>query len=453
MRLIVVLLCLLSGYYLYGEQLSRTDTGHRKTAAAFVAFLAMFSITQFDPATSSIDLRITQDRFNIIFMSTTALILLVSVIVIPVYRDELKWSKLCSLDKVIALVLAGILAASVLSQEYIGRGFTIDHFPGVAKLVSYALLWFVLTRVYGREWDSGHSSTLSRILFDKWRAPLVFIVLLFATSAAYGGYRVTSVWQRLIASERHFSEKNWSEAENDFKIVAELNRAVNIGFVRDQYLADWAVLLLKENREEEAAPLLREIRAEVSDPILVERKIAEIYLRASWWKNAAAVLEDVLGRTIEKEQVVDRLGLALLKLGDTRRLVELSRIQDRVPKVSVGSYDENMTMGNLHAYFSSYIDALSFYSKASELKPDDAYSEYKVGLANLKIGNHGVALESLGRAVALDPVFADAHFYIGVGREAMKKPAKAAMAYRRTLELLPSHQGARQALSRIDSNS
>ncbi|MEE2752553.1 MAG: hypothetical protein VX910_01115 [Candidatus Latescibacterota bacterium] len=235
--------------------------------------------------------------------------------------------------------------------------------------------------------------------------------------------------------------------------MAELNRAVNIGFVRDQYLADWAVLLLKENREEEAAPLLREIRAEVSDPILVERKIAEIYLRASWWKNAAAVLEDVLGRTIEKEQVVDRLGLALLKLGDTRRLVELSRIQDRVPKVSVGSYDENMTMGNLHAYFSSYIDALSFYSKASELKPDDAYSEYKVGLANLKIGNHGVALESLGRAVALDPVFADAHFYIGVGREAMKKPAKAAMAYRRTLELLPTHQGARQALSRIDSNS
>lgn len=453
LRLIVVLLCLLLGYYLYGEQLSRTDTVYRKTAAAFVAFLAMFSITQFDPATSSIDLRITQDRFNIIFVSTTALTLLVSVIVIPIYRDELKWSRLCSLDKVIALVLVGTLAVSVLSQEYIGRGFTIDHFPGVAKLVSYALLWFVLTRVYGRDWDVGHTSALSRFLFDKWRAPLVLIVLLFVTSAAYGGYRVTSVWRRLIASERHFSEENWSEAENDFKIVADLNRAVNIGFVRDQYLADWAVLLLKENREEEADPLLREIRAVVSDPILVERKIAEIYLRANWWKNAAAVLEDVLDRAIEKDQVVDRLGLALLKLGDTRRLVELSENQNRVPKVSVVSYDENVTMGNLHAYFSSYIDALSFYSKASELKPDDAYSEYKVGLANLKIGNHRLGLERLGRAVALDPVFADAHFYIGVGQEAMQKPAEAAMAYRRTLELLPSHQGARKALSRIDSSS
>jgi tetratricopeptide (TPR) repeat protein len=450
-RLVVLLVGLAYAYVKYRDQLYGSVKPARSVAAGILALLAMFSITQFDPATSGFALRSIQDRFNATFIATTLFILFASAAVLPAFRARLKWSQLTQLDRVVAIVVSVSVAFTLLSKAFIGRGITTDHVYGVVKLVSYALLWFMITRAYGSYWTSSGATTrgYSTYLYDEWKLPFVVVVCLFGSTSLYGGYRTAQVLTHLKSASHHFANQEWEAAETGFKTVAEMNETVDYRPAQDQVLADGAVLLLRNGRDPEARALFAEIRSRVSDPNITQRKVAEVYLRAERWREAADILRALLDETTEREQIIDRLGLALVKLGDSRGLIEVADRYSRVPSVNALSHAENIVMGNLSYRFGSFNEAVGYFTVANGLRPDDSYSEYKLGLAIHKTGNVNGALERYRRAVALDPEFADALSRIGVCLEEQGEAEEAERSYRKALDLLPNHSDARAALSRL----
>lgn len=141
------------------------------------------------------------------------------------------------------------------------------------------------------------------------------------------------------------------------------------------------------------------------------------------------------------------------------------------------------TIGTALMRKKDYAGAEAAYRRAQELDPDDGSHAFNFGVALLQQKKYGPAIEALSKATDAEPwmepawtnlgaahlakkeyapaaaalekaILADpesvaAHFNLGIAYEELDQKAKAAVQFKEALKLDPKHDGAREALKRV----
>jgi membrane associated rhomboid family serine protease/cytochrome c-type biogenesis protein CcmH/NrfG len=87
-----------------------------------------------------------------------------------------------------------------------------------------------------------------------------------------------------------------------------------------------------------------------------------------------------------------------------------------------------------------YAKAASTLEQLLKLDPNDAVSQYNLGLAQLNLGRNQMAVESFEKAVQLDPKDADSQFMLGKAYQAAGKTSEAETAFQKANDLQKSAQ-------------
>ena len=89
-----------------------------------------------------------------------------------------------------------------------------------------------------------------------------------------------------------------------------------------------------------------------------------------------------------------------------------------ISQISYGqTAEEYFDRGNAKYDLKDYYGAISDYSKAIELNPEDAYAYYNRGLAKENIGDLSGAISDYSKAIELNPEYADAYRNRGIAKE------------------------------------
>jgi len=429
----------LSFLYIRYRELLVEDVQIRRGASVVLALVAAFVVTQFDPATASVHFQASPPRLNAYFVVSTILIATMGLVSVLAYPRTLAWSRSSTLDRIV-LVTIGIAAVlSAGSRWILDEAVDSDFVLGVMKLLSYALIWIALTRVYGdNEWIPAGGS-IPDVLKRQWLTPFVLLSALLIPAIFSGGYRRLAVIHYVGEGERHFQAEDWDLAERSYAAAADLNRVVDLGTARDRTLEDLAVLRLRSGKKGEAAPLIARLRSTTYDAAESDEKTGDVYLRSGDWSDAARYYQRVLDERGKDSGVIDRLGEAYLRMQDSRRFLELANTYGRVPHVEVVSFDQMIFLGNTHFYRSDFKEAAEYFRRGLQMKPRDAYAEYKVGRALLAGGDARAAKVQFENAIELEPDFADAYYRLGDSYEQLGEPVKARGFYQKTVDLLPNH--------------
>jgi Flp pilus assembly protein TadD len=87
-------------------------------------------------------------------------------------------------------------------------------------------------------------------------------------------------------------------------------------------------------------------------------------------------------------------------------------------------------MGNYHV-------AAHFYTKAAERNPEDFDTQFALGWARFRTGEHEASRDALRRAIALDSGQTRAYFLLGLNEQAMGEDAAAIRSLSQAIELSP----------------
>jgi tetratricopeptide (TPR) repeat protein len=108
-----------------------------------------------------------------------------------------------------------------------------------------------------------------------------------------------------------------------------------------------------------------------------------------------------------------------------------------------------LNRANIYARRGQYEKAFTDYKRALELDPSNPLIPYNMGNAYLDRGQPARAAEVFTLAVNLDSGFALAYFNRGIARQRLGDSVGANADFRRTLELDPNAEQARQQLGRV----
>lgn len=447
-RLIVIIAGSVAAYVRYRDRLE--EPAYRRPAAAILAILCAFALTQFDPETS-IAGRYDQSPPEWARQAAYLLISLVPLLAVVVGPDRstLHPSAWRREDRVVLGVIGGVIGISALASVFITERIEGDVILGVIRMFCYAALWLGVTRLYGSVSWAPESSGPVGLLVNRWTGVLTLALVLFIPTLVFGGIRTGQVFYHFREGQRAYGLGNFTEARERYEEADRWNNTLRLSSIHDGYLTDLAILNLRENREN-AEETIERIRKNTPDPFKSDRMIAEIYLKAERWQQASELLFKILDDVGRDPSFIDHLGTAYLKTGDASGFLALADRFEYVPQVNPETFDEVMFLGNMHFYRGTYGEALTQFQRALELRPRDSYTIYKVGRALSAQKNCRAAIEQYEQALAVDPTFADAVYRIGECLESLGDTVGALARYRRAAELVPNHLDAVLGLRRLN---
>ncbi len=418
------------------------------SASVILAITVAFIVTQFDASTAGIHYRVPQSRLNPLYEVSTLAGLLSGLIAAVAYRESLIWARLTTLDRIVLVTVIGAAILALLSRAAVGVPTGWDTYLAVVKVLSYAGWWVAITRVYG---DDAWRPSLP-VWLGRWVGPALALAVLWLPTIVYGGYRTVGVMTHLADGQAAYERDAWDEARRHYEAADRLNETVDLGYARDRYLSDLAVLQFRLGHDKEAQSLLGRLTRATLDRTDAERKSGDVYLAAERWANAARSYERVLEKG-RNRNVQDALGVAYWRLGDSRNFLELANRFAYLPNIEAKTFDEWIFLGNIQFYRDQFGSALEHYRKAADLQPDDAYAEYKVGRALFEQGQVLQAAIQYRRATELEPDFADAHYRIGLCLQAGGDTTGALAKYKETIALLPNHLEGKLAVERLSGRT
>ena len=421
-------------------------------AGVVVALSAMFVVTQYDPATSSITLRSVQPRFNWFFWLSTVLAAGMGACFVVSRLRELRLRDLRLIDRIFSGVVLAVVAISLGSKKLIGPGITGSDILANVKILSYLLIWYPVTRAF---MDPGcapiqqisTSSVVARL--DRWSGHTVAVSILFVATVMTGAYHGGTVLFEYRKAQALMTSEDFEAAQAHFESTQELNRALDFGPVRDRIHGDLATLYLRQGNAAAAKQAIGALRSATYDGATAHLKVARVYAAASEWASAARSYEAYLGKAGKSTDVLDELGGAYLQMRDSRGMLKLIEKYKHVPDVTTETFEETIFLGNVHFYREDFLNAQQNFEQATEDRPNDSYAVYKVGRALLARGEPDEAAGRFRRAIDLAPEFADAHYRLGECYEQQGNADEAFRVYEKTVELLPNHLDGLLAVRRM----
>jgi tetratricopeptide (TPR) repeat protein len=416
------------------------------TASVLLAVTCAFIVTQFDPATSSMQSARQTDSLHFYSVATAFLWVISGGLSIASYRSELTWKSLLTIDRVVLGTLLGVLSLSWGARMLVAGPASTFGVGESLKLVTYLMIWISVTRSFS---DASWCSNKNGVTRSRWLAPISALMILMAAGTCYGAYRAVVVVSSLDRGQAYFQEKDYEAARGHYERAQEYNATAQMTWARDRYLSDLAVIYFELGDPKSGESLVNQLAGQTPDRIEGLVKVGDVYGRSRMWDKASTSYKDALRVSDDDQRVVDLLGTAYLRLRDSRALFDLAESQGRVPKFETDNYDEIALLANLQLHRKAFGEALDLFRKMATIRSNDWYAEYKIGLVFQSQGQLRPALTQFQLSVDLKPDFAEGYFRMGKTHEAMNDTGTALSMYQRCLELLPNHLEGRRSLSRI----
>lgn len=419
-----------------------------------LALVVMFIITQFDPATASINFHQVFVRFNPFFILSTGF-LGIALFVVVGHKRLLLFQNLDRLDRFVVVATMCMVIVSFISKFALGGKVGRDDVLSNMKMMSYLGIWLVIRYVYGQKGRDDIEQINQPILpfTIQWRYTYVVVLLCFGTVLGLGIYRMSAVFYHYQKGYQFFDDQMWAEAEVHYQTAIRLNKALQVGFVQNQLAIDMASFYFKQGRSEDAEQYVGVVRNGIFDALAAAKKVGGIYIQAGQWQKAIVTFESVLTDGKYDTKLLDGLGKAYVAVKDTKSFYSLVKKYDYVPNLMPQTYDEHVFLGNIYFAIGEYAKSLNQYNLISQFQNADGYVLYKMGKAEEHLKNYKIAMVHYQAALEQDPNFADAYYRMGVCLEALKQISDARHMYQMAIQILPNHLEGFQALSRLDGET
>jgi predicted Zn-dependent protease len=129
-------------------------------------------------------------------------------------------------------------------------------------------------------------------------------------------------------------------------------------------------------------------------------------------------------------------GIGMLEMAQGRAEPAKAAFQ-RSLEENLGFFPAHAMLGDIALATGQPALAAREFTQAVELAPDEAWMQYRLGAALVRMGRRAEAVESLQRAIALEPFFADPYLALGDALEAQGDPVGAMQAFREYLHRAP----------------
>ena len=438
------LACLLIGlaflFFRYRQQLTllaseNPDLRFARMASMVLAALLAFVVTQFDPMTSAVAYLTFLPHLSHYFWFSSVLVGILGGLFFVSGWWRVRLKQLSQLDKIILVLVFILVSITVGAQLIITHQISAISLLSTVKILSYLILWFVLTHIYTVAWGN-HKDVFGDV--NRWRIVLVSCLVLFGTSIVYGAYRTGSVIYHFRLGQEALQSQRISDALNYYEYVRALNQSVDLRYIRNQVSIDLAVLYLKTDRVDDAQKMMASIADYTYEDNDVLVKKGEIYRRSGQWGSAIDVYKAYLNLAGTENTTLDYLAEAYVNTKNSLALEQLIAENHYAPKIDVQGYENHIFLGNFYSGRNQFDLALKHYALAQELD-SNAYVLYKMGRVYFQQMEYQKAEEILFQATALMPNFADAFYWLGQSYKMQSQVDAAYGMYLKTIELLPQH--------------
>lgn len=217
----------------------------------------------------------------------------------------------------------------------------------------------------------------------------------------------------------------------------------------NRYLVEYklGVRLVSEGRYEEALTHLEaasKLRPDVVDPYVT---MGECYLR--WGKHAEAVefLEKARDMKPDDGGIILRLGMAYEA---SRMMEEALEAYEEAVRRNPSSYEARNNLGNTYLRRGELGRARDQFEKAQDISQGKPHAVFNLGLTYAREGKFEEAIGYYRRAIAISPTFYFAHYSLGNALYETGDKAGAEAEWKKTLELMPQHEGAMRKLQTLE---
>jgi predicted O-linked N-acetylglucosamine transferase (SPINDLY family) len=200
-------------------------------------------------------------------------------------------------------------------------------------------------------------------------------------------------------------------------------------------LAEQAVSLHRQGREQEAEPLYLRILAAAPADFTANYMLGVIRFRQGRGEEALALFKRALA---VKPSATGPMIFCGLLLQQSRRLEEALLCFERVLALEDKHIEAWVNRGNVLLDMARFSDAVSSYDRALQLSPRFALAHYNRGNALKALNRLAEALASFEQALAGAPGYVDAWINRGSVLRELKRPEEALESFDRALAIAPS---------------
>ncbi|KAG8234863.1 hypothetical protein J437_LFUL013150 [Ladona fulva] len=109
-------------------------------------------------------------------------------------------------------------------------------------------------------------------------------------------------------------------------------------------------------------------------------------------------------------------------------------------------------VGNSLMKENKFKEAITNYTRAIEIDPNNAVYYCNRAAANIKLGVYGAAIEDCNQALRIDPRYSKAHSRLGFAYSAIGNNAQAKSCYQKALEIEPENESYKTCLRDIEAH-
>ena len=189
----------------------------------------------------------------------------------------------------------------------------------------------------------------------------------------------------------------------------------------------------------------RPTRNEQPDPATIQRLQSLGYLGSFSPAAAGDAKEDPKDHIAQYREYRTTFSRALSLLGRGQHAEAVGALQQLV-KMNVRAFEAHLYLGNAYAAQGKTNAALGEYDAASLLNPELATPHVEAAKVLSNANQHAIAIVRCRKALDLSPRSDYAHYTLGVIYRRAQKPAEAADAFTRAVELNPANVRARSGL-------
>jgi serine/threonine-protein kinase len=223
-----------------------------------------------------------------------------------------------------------------------------------------------------------------------------------------------------------FREANLGQIDDDPEVVARRVRASNISNALLASLDHWSACTQDARQRNwvlavasKAEPEPTDWRDRARDPAV---------------RNDPDAIEKLIENApIEGQSVTLLVALSLHMKDSKLRMPFLARVRRAHP----GDLWANLTLGDAHVRIKQPGEAIQYYQAVTALRPDLFLGYNQLGMALLQTGRFEEAIESLQKAIHIDPRPGPAHLGLCVALTALKKYDDAVVEFEKALRFRP----------------
>ncbi len=221
-------------------------------------------------------------------------------------------------------------------------------------------------------------------------------------------------------------EGNWTEAQKQYRSAIQIDPGYSKAHVK------LALLLLKDNKKDEALKLLAEAeRLGAGDDPAIAVDIGQAYLLMGDEKRALGALEKAL--KLNASNLDARIRLSRYYL-DTERIQKALEILGSFSEGEIDDPELNQLLADIYRRQGQYEKSIEKMDKLIEQDPKNPRYMFGRGMAYFDWQNYDTAKEQFFKAYSLDPKYTEAYFYVGRVEFERKDYVQAIKVFRAVLD-------------------